>query len=85
MYADDALLFLGDANESLVSAVNPIETFGSFSGYSINWDKSVLIPLDEMSPILPQKVNQIRIAKSFKYLGIGVSFKIEEYLNQNIE
>lgn len=34
LYTDDALLFLGDKDESLVSAITLIETFGSFSGFS---------------------------------------------------
>lgn len=39
----------------------------------------------EMSPILPQKLKkQFRIVMSFKYLGIWVFIKTEEYLNYNL-
>lgn len=66
LYGDDALLFLGYTDYSLMTL---IKMFGSFSGFNINWDRSVLNPVDEISPILPQMANKIKIATSFKYLG----------------
>lgn len=49
LYADDSLLFLRDMDLYLTSTMTLIETFASFSGFVINWDKSVLIPVDEPS------------------------------------
>lgn len=36
LYADDTLLYLGDATESLTNAMSVIKHFGSFQGFSIN-------------------------------------------------
>lgn len=46
LYADDILLFLGDANYSLITAITIIKRFVGFSGISINWDESCLRVLD---------------------------------------
>lgn len=51
LYADDMLLFLEDASNSLDMAAKVIETFGTYSGLSINWDKSVLMPVADPSHI----------------------------------
>lgn len=46
LYVDNVLLFLGYVNQSLTKAMDIIERFGVFSGLSINWKKSVLLPVD---------------------------------------
>lgn len=45
LYAD-VVLFLGDTQESLVAAMDIITDFGRISGVNINWDKSMLLPVD---------------------------------------
>lgn len=45
LYADDILLYISDPQVSLSPLLKTITTFGSFSGFSINWDKSVVMPL----------------------------------------
>lgn len=42
LYADDVVLFLSRPEESLHPLLDLIKTFGALSGYSINWDKSVI-------------------------------------------
>lgn len=79
LYADDALLFLGDIDQSLTSVMTLIKTFGSFLGFAVNREKPVLFPVDETALVLPQ-IAQI----SFKYLDIWVSSNIKEYLNYNL-
>lgn len=46
LYADDMLLYLRDSDESLTTAVSLIREFGDFSGFRINWTRSVLFPLN---------------------------------------
>lgn len=53
LYADDTLLYLGDTQGSLWEAITLIGTFGELSGFSINWNKSVLMPVDPLSTPLP--------------------------------
>lgn len=47
LYADNAPLCLGDTDQSLISAMTLITTFGPFLGFDINWERSVLFPVDE--------------------------------------
>lgn len=85
LYADDALLFLGDAECSLSSLMSTIKLFGSFSGFVINWDKLVLLPLDAQSVVLPICAQQIRIVPAFKYLGVWVHPKVQDYLQFKLQ
>lgn len=39
LYADDALLFLGNTSDSISNLMSLICKFGSFSGFTINWEK----------------------------------------------
>lgn len=45
LYVDDIPLFLGDANQSLTTAMDIIKRFGMFSGLSRNWEKSAFLPV----------------------------------------
>ncbi len=45
LFADDLLIFLKDAVDSLPPLMDLIKKIGSFSGYSINWNKSIFVPL----------------------------------------
>lgn len=47
LYADDALLYLAD---SLSTVLHLFDHFSSYSGILINWDKSVLFPLNSLVP-----------------------------------
>uniref|UniRef100_A0A8C7X2D7 Reverse transcriptase domain-containing protein n=1 Tax=Oryzias sinensis TaxID=183150 RepID=A0A8C7X2D7_9TELE len=45
LYAHDVVLTLSDMEETIPPLLDPIKTFGQFSGFTINWEKSVLMPL----------------------------------------
>lgn len=44
-YADDVILTLSDIRVSLTPLLNLIKNFGQLSGFTINWEKSLFIPL----------------------------------------
>lgn len=46
LYADDALLYLQDADGTLAAALDLFNKYGHHSGVRIYWDKSVIFPLD---------------------------------------
>lgn len=54
-----------------------------FSEFSINWDKSVIMPLDPIREPLPLAATQIKLVTSFKYLGVEASLNVTEYPNLN--
>lgn len=70
LYADDSLLFLGDTSTSLVKLMELIHTFGTFSGFTINLDKSIILPLDPLAGSLRGIAEQIKVVDKFKYPGI---------------
>lgn len=57
LYADD-ILFLGDANYSLTAAMDIIKIFGWLSRLSINWEKSILLPVDTLEGELPESARR---------------------------
>ena len=45
-------MYLADTNESLQALLVEINTFGDYSGFRVNWDKSSLFLLDVAEPPL---------------------------------
>lgn len=83
MYADDTLLYLGDMHQSLIAALEIINTFGRFSGIRINWDKSLLFPLTQEIPPanLPTPLQWV---DQFKYLSIFIQINVSKYMKDNV-
>ncbi|XP_040203584.1 uncharacterized protein LOC120935601 [Rana temporaria] len=81
----DAVKFPGDTSTSLTHLMELVHTFGTFSGFKINWDKSTLLPLDPLLGPLPQIADQIKIVDKFKYLGIMVHPNLDQYIKLNVE
>uniref|UniRef100_A0AAQ5XLH4 Reverse transcriptase domain-containing protein n=1 Tax=Amphiprion ocellaris TaxID=80972 RepID=A0AAQ5XLH4_AMPOC len=48
LYADDVILYLYNAEESVPHLLNLITSFGKLSGYTINWSKSEFMPLTKI-------------------------------------
>lgn len=44
LYADDMLLYIGNAHTFVGPVMNIVEEFGKWSGLRINWDKSPMLP-----------------------------------------
>lgn len=64
--------------------MNLIADFGKLSGFSINWNKSVLMPLDPLTKPLPDCVKEIVVVEEFRYLGIQVTSDPNKYLELNL-
>uniref|UniRef100_A0A3Q3JGV0 Reverse transcriptase domain-containing protein n=1 Tax=Monopterus albus TaxID=43700 RepID=A0A3Q3JGV0_MONAL len=47
LYADDLLLYLQDPYNSLEETLHIINTFSKISNFTINWNKSTILPLSE--------------------------------------
>ena len=80
LYADDVLLFLTNAQTSLHKTIALIDNFSSLSEYSINWSKSVVLPINSTfinTPRAPLKPGNI------KYLGINISAKLSDLVHLN--
>lgn len=61
--------FLGDSNEFLSSLMSLLLHLDPSRVFTINSDKSVLLPLDNTQVDLPADSQQIQIVSRFKCLG----------------
>lgn len=84
LYADDLLLYLQTPSYSINETFNIINNFSEVSHYTINWNKSTILPLSGGSgnstthhPSLPLNTGNI------KYLGISISPRLSELFNLN--
>ena len=84
LYADDLLLYLQTSPTSLKETFNVINNFSKVSHYTINWNKSITLPLSGGSgdsaaqdPSLPLNTGNL------KYLGITISPRLSELFNLN--
>ena len=84
LYADDTLIYLGDMDGSLRNVMALIADFGQLSGFNINWNKSVLLPLDPLTHQLPDCARDVLIVNEFRYLGIQVTADPTQYLPLNL-
>ena len=66
LYADDILLYLTDPAASLDRVMHIISQFGSYSGYTINWSKSVIYNLHGSLPKLPRDCGAQIAEEGFK-------------------
>lgn len=82
--AGDTLLYPGYTTGLLQAVVTRIDDFGKLSGFSINWDKSVLMPLDPLLCPLPGCAWVVEVVKKFRYLGVQISPDPTEYICLNL-
>lgn len=74
------LLYLGDVGSSIKPAMAIIQAFGDWSGLRINWDKSVLLPLDPSPYTLLPTAAHLQVVSDFQYLGIKVNARPQNYI-----
>ena len=84
LYADDVLLFLSNPEISVPATLSIIDTYGSISGYKVNYTKSEAVPLGNYGSTSSVGNFPFRWATSgFVYLGIKVSAKVEDLWRLN--
>lgn len=85
LYADDIILYLSDITNSVPQALALFQRFGSFSGYKINWSKSILMPLDSTPPHFnPPVSSPIQIQTTgFTYLGVSIHPSLSQVCKHN--
>ena len=81
LYADDILLYLQEPKTSVQEIFKLLTSFSSLSDYSINWSKSVLLPITE-NAWNPAAQNSFSVG-NIKYLGINISPKLPELIQLN--
>ena len=85
-FADDITLILDGSRESLLAALNVLETFGSISGLKINTDKTKLIWIGKKRYSKCQfDVGKIFEwgTKNFDLLGIKFSIELDDMIDLN--
>lgn len=84
LYADDMLVYLADPMASLDSLLETVEVFGAYSGLKVNWAKSVLFPLDEISVSDISQNSNLMVVDHFTYLGVVVHKEIQIFGTLNL-
>ncbi|CAJ1048216.1 LINE-1 retrotransposable element ORF2 protein [Xyrichtys novacula] len=84
LYADDILLFMDNPKSSLQEVISVIKSFSLLSDYSINWNKSSILPLNTNSLAVAALTTPIPFCTShITYLGIHISPRLSELINLN--
>ena len=82
LYADDLLLYLNNANDSIKYVVEVLEEFSKLSGYKINIRKTELLPIDKSINLENCKEFNIQ-TKNIKYLGCYISTEKDQLYKDN--
>ncbi|KAF7642911.1 hypothetical protein LDENG_00248450 [Lucifuga dentata] len=86
LYADDILLYLQVPSQSLQKVFKLINAFPLLSDYSINWSKSMILPItkDSWYPAA-QDPHYAFPTGNIKYLGINISPKLPALVRLNFD
>lgn len=83
LYADDVLLYVTKPLSSIPVILDLISHFGSFSGYTINWLKSELMPIKTNNLTALQGFPFKISLQEFTYLGIKVTKDCQSLYKHN--
>ena len=79
LYADNILFFFQSPKSFLQVTIKLIESFSKISDYSINWNKSSILPLHNTRWDAAVQVSQIQLCTGhITYLGINISPRLSE-------
>lgn len=84
LYANDILVYLADWKSSLESLQDMVNEFGSYSGLQVNWAKSVLYPIDDLSTLEISSNSRLLLVERFTYLGIVVHRDVRQFDELNL-
>lgn len=84
LYADDLLIYITDPLVCAPVILNILNNFSSFSGYKINYSKSICFPINKKASIIPEADLPFCFSKTgFKYLGINVTASFSDLFGAN--
>lgn len=84
LYCDDILLYLGDVTKSTPHVLSIFNSFSGISGYTINWSKSALLPLNNCTQQVSLPTN-VPVVDQFKYLGLSIFPSLQTTLAFNYD
>lgn len=84
LYADDLIIYISNPDISIPRVIELINSFGGISGYQINFNKSILFPINNKARQLDLNKFPFKISySSFEYLGISVTSTYKELFRCN--
>uniref|UniRef100_A0AAR2KTQ2 Reverse transcriptase domain-containing protein n=1 Tax=Pygocentrus nattereri TaxID=42514 RepID=A0AAR2KTQ2_PYGNA len=84
LYADDVLLYLSNPNASVNIVLDLISDYSSVSGYKINLDKSLALPINISQSDNIRQITPFHISDTgFKYLGIVITPNLNNLFTTN--
>lgn len=85
LYADDLLLYVSDPVTNVPRILSLLRTFGSFSGYKLNIQKSECFPINKRAHDILQYLQPFHCTTSgFKYLGVNITPSLDSLCDQNL-
>lgn len=84
LYADDLLLYVQDPVGCANEIMHLLVTFGSFSGYKLNFTKSECFPINDAAKKISKSTLPFNFSPSgFRYLGVYISHSFSSLLKNN--
>lgn len=85
LYADDILLYVTQPQTTIPTILEKINIFGTFSGYRINWNKSILMPAPSIPASALERFPFKISTEKFTYLGIEITMKHTSLFQANFQ
>lgn len=84
LYADDLLLYVQDPVGCVNEIMHLLDTFGSFSGYKLNFTKSECFPINDMAKKISKSALPFHFSPAgFRYLGVNISYPFSSLFKNN--
>lgn len=88
MFADDTVAYLTNPTSYLSNLISVIDDFGALSGFSINYSKSELYPLDLLTlekQHIQSHFNFRWVRSSWRHLGVLISLDLKNLYVANYD